>query len=430
MKFLFLTFILLLSSTMAFAIEADDLKDNLARYPLPTAEQILRVGLALQDQAEKIIEQKKKDDCHSRQAGTEVEKEKAPDLAGKCIICALMSADKDMKYQLLAGKIPEKPKARSPLIPDTISLTYLGTNDQPFHGALNSLKKTGDDLNGYTYGSDFDLTAGYKWGDLSLNYSTDLYVSTYNKVDAQGNLLHYRTDRDSKGLSKNIQEADEHTSLILGSKIFAKERPDKNTSSGENSLYSRFNLGLDYDSDQGIGDLGAIAQREAWHKAGGVRNDQYVNHMEDRLVATGSEKVGVESFRPVGKLGICSVMEAGLTGATNGTVSVDAMVKASLDSGTFGGSSRETPMFILNLEGGIKNPIIKGSDPKLATDPLYNPELKNRNYSLIGDLKSAYASAGVEGGGKNVRMAFDVIYEKNQLQDKDLIYRFKVQVKY
>ena len=96
---------------------------------------------------------------------------------------------------------------------------------------------------------------------------------------------------------------------------------------------------------------------------------------------------------------------------------------------------------MLNVEAGIHRPVSLGDGPTVELDPRnvgqYNgmgfqldPQIKNRNYRMIGDLKTTFTSVGVEMGGKAFRVNIDAIYEKNQWNDGDIIYRTGVKWKY
>lgn len=403
----------------------EKLKKNLQAYPLPTPEQILTVGLKLQESAVGIIEQKAKPDC-ANQNGVKFEKEKV-DLKNKCFICSVMNSENAQNYQLILGRTAKKEDQdfKSGLLaPNEMTFTYSGTNDQPLHGAFEPIHHLGDDFNGHTYGSKLQLTADYNWGSLSLEGGSDLYVSSYD-VLINGK-RYFQVTNDPSG--KVLQEADEHTYLRLNTKYYLGDPQNKKEETAFENQYLKFGFGLEHDSDQGIGFFGARSHRELWHQMFNVRTNQYVNHFKDQTSLSANAKVGTENYRPVGKLGFCSEIEMGLSGNTTGEIKAEALIKAALDSGTLGGGSRKDPLFVINFEAGISEPIRKGSDPTIETDPTYNAPadgsiyLQNRNYSLIGNVKTAHASLGAELGGDTYKLSFDVVYEKNQWNDGDLIY--------
>ena len=84
----------------------------------------------------------------------------------------------------------------------------------------------------------------------------------------------------------------------------------------------------------------------------------------------------------------------------------------------------------MNVKAGIYHPIKGGREGSIENDPRYNPFLTNRNYSMIGDLSTAYGSVGVEVGGKNIRFAVDAIVEKNKWSDKDILWMTSLKIKF
>lgn len=412
---------------------------HLQNYALPTPEQILTAGFRLQESALSIIEQKANKDCATRNA--EKLENKNIDLKNKCFICAIINGDNEKNYQLVLGKTAKEEDqsiSSSLFSPNEVSISYSGANDQPLHGAFEPVHHTGDDFNGHTYGSNFNLTADYDWGNLTLDAGTDLYVSSYN-VYYNGIRYIHATDDPSR---KVLQEADEHTYLRLGTKYYLNDRHDKNEEAAFKDPYLKFGLGLEHDSDQGIGFFGGISHREQWHQMFGTTNDQYVNHFKDQTSISASAKLGLENYKPVGKLGFCSTLEAGLSGNTTGNITAEALIKAAIDSGTIGGYSRKDPLFVINFEAGTSEPLKNGSGPTIETDSIYNGPnangtgstsptfLNNKNYTFIGNTKKSHASLGVELGGEKLRLSIDVIYEKNQWNDGDLIYKTSLKKKF
>lgn len=385
-------------------ISRQQISDSLKNYTIPSAEQILTAGFKMQETALDIITQKNGNDCNKQQ-----QEKKNIDFKNKCIVCAIMNAENTKEYQLIIGT--------SLSSPEEVWGSYSGSNDQPLHGAFEPIHQTGDDFNGHTYGSNFKIAAEYSWGSLSLDAGTDLYVRTYDA----GMGRRYITNVENP---KMLQEADEHTYLRLGTKYYLHDdKRDKTFGEAFTSPYVKFGLGLEHDSDQGIGFFGGIAQREAWHKMFGVTGNYYMNHFKDQTSISTNAKLGTENYQPIGKMGFCSAIEAGLSGDNTGNLKAEAVIKAALDTGTLGGFSAKNPLFVINFETGISSPINKGSNPTIETDSTYNSSyIKNRNYSFINSGESSYASIGLELGGKELKLRLDAVYEKNQWNDGDLIY--------
>ena len=430
-------------------ISEEQLKKSLQSYAFPSPEQILTVGFKLEETALSMVEPKYNKDCANK--NTENLEIKENDPKDKCFICAVMNAENDRKYQLLVGRVTKEKKeedqsiASSLLSPREMSISYSGSNDQPFHGLIEPMYSIGDDFNGHTYGSNFNLGADYKWGSLSLDLGTDLYVSSYNYYVNGYKYMNATSDTTHKIL----QEADEHTYLRLGAKYYLDDSHDKNAGEKLSNQYLKFGLGIEHDSDQGLGGpLGAISHREGWHSMFGYRNNQYINHFKDQTTLTGNVKAGLETYRPIGKLGFCTAIEAGLSANTTGTIKTETAIKAAIDTGTMGGGTRNNPLFVINFEAGVSTPISSGSGPIIETDSTYNnPDgkngsginpnggayapyyLTNKNYSLIDNIKNSYAKVGIEYGDK-YKFSLDVIYEKNQWTNGEIIYMATIKKKF
>jgi hypothetical protein len=412
--------------------DADDvnlLRESLQKVKPPTPEQILAAGLVLGEQSRIIMEQKKNGDCEQREAGQEGRKNPISTEKPQCVICALVSEKDENAYQLVVATV-EKPKdkERSKFDPEETYYSIEGLNDQPFHGLFEQVRPTGNDIDGHTYGSKVNVTGVYKWGEVTLDLGTDLYVLPYTSV-INGKTYYEFTDEEGDS-ARILQEADEHSFARVGAKIYLKEKGNIEKGEKMHSPYMRFGLGIEHDSDQGIGTAGGIAQRESWHKYFDVTENVYINHMKDRTVATASAHLGLESYKPMGKFGLCSLVESGVSASSNGTVSLEAKVRASIDSGTFGGFSRKAPLLLLNVEAGIHRPVAVGKGPTVESDPQYAGQLENRNYRMIGDLVTTFTSVGTEIGGERFRMNIEAIYEKYKWNDGDIIYRTGVKWKY
>lgn len=374
------------------------LKIVLQNYPLPTPEEILTAALVVKDQALQIVNSKNQSDCNEKKE-EEVRKrvvENENENGKKCYICSLVKNTETSDYKIMVGKI---------FHPNEVSLSIVAANDQPFHGALESVYEVGDDVNGHTYGSKLNLEAVYDWGSFTMDAGTDLYVLSYDKPENKSK--HYYTDTSPK---KVLQEAAEHSYIHLGTRI------------NLTGSYLRFKMGYEVDSDQGIGKLGAISHREAWHAMGGNRENEYVNHMSDRKELTGAFNLGKEFYQSIAGLGFCAIVEGGASASTTGRLSVGGEVKAQINSGNYLGGSRNRPMVAVSFAAGFSNPVIEGKNPSIEIDSRYSSYLTNRNYSMVEDLQSSYAAAGVEIGGKKLTFGIDAVFEKNSWSDGDILY--------
>jgi hypothetical protein len=218
---------------------------------------------------------------------------------------------------------------------------------------------------------------------------------------------------------KMLQEGIEHTYYKLGSKIYLDNKIDYTTSELSLAPYLKFGIGYEIDSDQGIGKMGAISHREWWHKAFGARENTYLNHFKDEKYFSARAGIGEEIYLPLGKLGLCA----------NSAVGVDGKIKASIDSGSIGGFTRENPLFVVNLEMGANLPIKESRSVKKEDDTVYS-FLKSHNTKMFDSEFTSYFSAGVETGGKNLRLGIDAVYEKSSLNDGDLLFVTSLKYKF
>lgn len=175
--------------------------------------------------------------------------------------------------------------------------------------------------------------------------------------------------------------------------------------------------------------MGAISHREWWHKAFGARENTYVNHFQDEKYFSARAGVGEEIYLPLGKLGLCATIESGLTAKTNSALSADGKVKASIDSGTFGGFTRQGPLFVLNFELGANLPLKESKSVKKEDDSVY-AFLKSHETKMFNSEFTSYFSVGVETGGKNLRLGIDAVYEKSSLNDGDLLFVTSLKYKF
>lgn len=341
----------------------------------------------------------------------------------ECVVCSFFDEKNPDKKVMMLGNLPS---VNGIFHPDEVSITYNGLNDQPMHGFSENFYNIGDDVNGHTYGSNLNVKLDYDWGNFTFDYGSDLYVLSYDTM-VNGKPRHETT---SDGTRKFLQEADEHTYFRFGTLLYLD--PKEKINLGENSMnkYLKFGLAYEIDSDQGIGKMGAISHREWWHSIGGARNNEYINHFKDRKEFKVDAKYGTEFYHSMWKLGFCSSIEAGLSASSTGRINVISDIKAQINSGTLLGFRRTDPLFAINVKAGINHPIKSGSGYSVETDPRYNPFLTNRNYSMIGDLSTAYGSVGVEVGGKNIRFAVDAIVEKNKWSDKDILWMTSLKIKF
>lgn len=366
----------------------------LQHYPAPTPEEILIAGLEVKDQALNIIKMSSQSDCFSQK----IEEDPAIGVAKekKCYICSIAKNDDFSDYKLIVGSI---------FHPNEISVSIVGANDQPLHGSLESFFNVGDDVNGHTYGSKFNFEAVYDWGKFTMDAGTDLYVLSYDKDENKS--AHYYTASYPR---KVLQEADEHSYVHLGARINLSDS------------YLKFKMGYEVDSDQGIGRFGAISHRESWHKMGGTRGNEYVNHMSDRKEFIGAVKMGKEFNASLNGVGFCAEIEGGVSAGSSGRLSIGGEARAQVNSGNYFGGSRSRPLIAVNFSAGINNPIIEGKLPIIETDSRYDTYLTNRNYAMVEDLRSSYVSTGIEIGGKKLSFGVDAVFEKNAWNDGDILY--------
>lgn len=408
--------------------QLDPVKDESARkeillkildqYDGPTPEQMLSVAFKMRDQALLVVSSPEKKDCMLNPKTV-----KEDEVKKECVVCSFFDEKNPDKKIMFLGNMPTKNGIFSP---DEVSITYNGLNDQPMHGLSEKFYNIGDDVNGHTYGSNLNVKLDYDWGNFTFDYGSDLYVLSYDTM-VNGKNRHYTT---SDGTRKFLQEADEHTYFRFGTLLYLD--PKEKINLGENGInkYVKFGLAYEIDSDQGIGKLGAISHREWWHSIGGARNNEYINHRVDRDEYKVDLKYGTEFYYSMWKLGFCSSIEGGLSASTTGRVSLASDLKAQINSGTLLGFSRTDPLFAINVKAGIYHPLKAGSEGSIENDPRYNPFLTNRNYSMIGDLNTAYGSVGVEIGGKNIRFAVDAIVEKNKWSDRDVLWMTSLKIKF
>jgi len=390
----------------------------LDQYDGPTPEQMLSVAFKMRDQALLVVSSPEKKDCAL------TPKTVTEDIVKKeCVVCSFFDEKNPDKKIIMLGNIPTKNGIFSP---EDVTITYNGLNDQPMHGLSEKFYNIGDDVNGHTYGSNLNVKLDYDWGNFTFDYGSDLYVLSYDTM-VNGKPRHYTTSDTTR---KFLQEANEHTYFRFGTLLYLD--PKEKINLGENSInkYVKFGLAYEIDSDQGIGKLGAISHREWWHSVGGARNNEYINHRDDRDEYKVDLKYGTEFYYAMGKLGFCSTLEGGLSASTTGRVSVASDIKAQINSGTLLGFKRTDPLIAINVKAGIYHPIKSGREGAIETDSRYSPFLTNRNYSMVGDLSTAYGSVGVEVGGKNIRFAVDAIVEKNKWSDKDILWMTSLKIKF
>jgi hypothetical protein len=412
----------------AFAEEAHvnldgSLKESFQKYPVPTPEQILTAAFALKDSALEIVNQDHAPDCmknHTEEVIKKIAKENT------CLICAIFHKKDAKTYQLVLASPKADTKEKSSYMPNEITLSYEGLNDQPLHGALEDVKRIGNDVNGYTYGSKINATADYDWGSVSFDAGTDLYVHTYNVFPNDDKFYYVTSMGDKKAI---LQNADEHSYLRLNTKFNLSDAPYKDGVSTYLNPYLKAGLALEHDSDTGIGKWGGIYQREKWHQIFGSPPNKYIKHFQDQSETVVKAGGGLDSYKPIGPLGFCSVIEASLSAGTKGSIGVEGILKAALDSGTLGGASRRTPLMVLNLETGISNPLKKGRSPK-AEENNNHFILPANSYPLIGQLKTSYSSIGTEIGSSHLRFEVEAIFLKNSLNDGDVIYRTALKAKF
>ena len=390
----------------------------LDQYDGPSPEQMLTVAFKMRDQAMLVVSSPEKKDCALNPKTVKDEEVKK-----ECVVCSFFDEKNPDKKVMMLGNLPT---VNGIFHPDEVTIAYNGLNDQPGHGLSEKFYNIGDDVNGHTYGSNLNVKLDYDWGNFTFDYGSDLYVLSYDTM-VNGKPRHYTT---SDGTRKFLQEADEHTYFRFGTLLYLD--PKEKINLGENSMnkYLKFGLAYEIDSDQGIGKMGAISHREWWHSIGGARNNEYINHFKDRKEFKVDAKYGTEFYHSMWKLGFCSSIEAGLSASSTGRINVISDIKAQINSGTLLGFRRTDPLFAINVKAGITHPIKSGSGYSVETDSRYNPFLTNRNYSMVGDLSTAYGSVGVEIGGKNVRFGVDAIVEKNKWSDKDILWMTTLKIKF
>lgn len=388
----------------------------LKNYPKPSIEQILTAAFKIKDEALLIISRKNMADCYLKLKELEekiAEKDKINQ--DKCIVCHFYKNEDPDDYTLTLGK----------WVPDEITIGYSGLNDQPLHGAIEQLHNTGNDLSGHTYGSKINVDASYPWGNLTFDIATDLYVTPYSTT-INGKTYYYTDGSPEK---KFMQEGVEHTSFKLGSKFYLDKKLEYHDNDISSAPYLKLGIGYEIDSDQGIGKMGAISHREWWHHTNGARENSYVNHFKDDKYFSARAGIGEEVYLPLGKLGLCATIESGLTAKTNSGINADGSIKAKIDSGTFGGFTRENPLFVINLELGANLPIKESRSVKKEDDSVYS-FLKSHETRMFDNQFTSYFSVGVETGGKNLRLGVDAVYEKSRLNDGDLIFVTSLKYKF
>ncbi len=404
--------------------------------PFPSNEEILKLALKNKEEAEAIMaqapqENSKKKDCPEAQKKLEEELKK---LEGKCACIVPLPPppeEKDKKsnakpaYALVIGEIsPEKENSSF----RGADISYQGVNDQPFHGGLDYLGVyTGEDRSGRTYGSEIDFKADYDWGDLGLNYKTNLYVAPHGYTDSNGNQwFYYTTHPDKDNRRYFFQNADEATTFEISGRYFPKGKAPLNSTERYGATYYGLTLGLEQHKDQKSNNWGGIAHRDLWHEKGGAFGLEYIDHMKDRTDYTAEAKIGREDYFPVGSVAFCSKIEAGIQGSSSKRIALDSKVELEFNTAKMGGAQKESPLFAARVWTNIWEPF---NSPETEHN-LYNGYGSPSARGPVTDSRMQSYGVGLETGGKNLRFSVEAIYENNSWSDKDLTYAFKMKYKF